>query len=714
MGDLPKKYKAAVYDEPGKISTKLVDLDMPEPGPGEVLVNLTHSGVCHSDLGIMTNTWKGLPFPTQPGQVGGHEGIGKVVKLGPGADLSNVKVGDRVGIKWISGICGSCPACLSGHDGVCFNQKVSGYYTPGTFQQYVTGPANYVTPIPDSLASDAAAPMLCAGVTVYSALRKSGAQAGDWVVLLGAGGGLGHLACQIASKGMGMRVIGIDAGNKKDFAKECGAEVFIDHTQGKAEEEVKAATGGLGAQAVLVLTAANGAYASGMGLLKFGGTLVCVGLPEGDLKPIATAFPQVMVAKEQKIVGVAVGNRREAIETLQFAERGVVKTHFRTEKMDKLNDIFHEMERGELKGRVVLDLQAALAEDLVVVGQDTSVPNVTVRDLGDCLGTALLADRDLLNPACDLLLRSESGASLPVTNVGGPNVAAVRSKVLGVDPRQRLVTETDVVEATHDLQGGKVVRQVELVGGIRGVEDEVERERVRLVPVLLAGHDELLGAHLQGVFLLAGGVRENVDFGSESHSPHDGKATKTQNGDLLAWTSTKSDEWAVHGKTSTHHGCGNRRRNALRDLESEVLVRSNVRGVATLREGAITVLCAESVDGIRAVVFLVGLAVGAGQVSLNLRTDTDTVTFLDGLHVLADPDSLANDLVADAERHRGVTPAAIDGVQVGSADTAALNGDIDIAARCFQSASYLLLLEVLPFLLVFNHEASGDERGCKG
>ena len=95
-----------------------------------------------------------------------------------------------------------------------------------------------------------------------------------------------------------------------------------------------------------------------MGLLKFGGTLVCVGLPEGDLKPIATAFPQVMVAKEQKIVGSAVGNRREAIETLEFAERGVVKTHFRTEKMDKLTDVFQEMEQGALKGRVVLDLTA--------------------------------------------------------------------------------------------------------------------------------------------------------------------------------------------------------------------------------------------------------------------------------------------------------------------------------------------------------------------
>lgn len=98
-------------------------------------------------------------------------------------------------------------------------------------------------------------------MTVYSALRKSTAQAGDWVVLLGAGGGLGHLATQMASKGMGMRVIGVDAGSKRDLAVECGAEVFIDHTQGKAEEEVMKATGGLGAQAVIVLTAANAAYA---------------------------------------------------------------------------------------------------------------------------------------------------------------------------------------------------------------------------------------------------------------------------------------------------------------------------------------------------------------------------------------------------------------------------------------------------------------------
>jgi len=358
MTDLPKKYKALVYDEPGKVSTKVVELDMPEPGPGEILVNISHSGVYHSDLGVMTNRWAGLPFPTQPGQVGGHEGVGKVVKLGPGAEASTVKLGDRVGIKWIAATCDSCPACLSGHDGVCFNQKVSGYYTPGTFQQYVLAPARYVTPIPDTLPSDMAAPLLCGGLTVVAALKKSTARAGDWVVLLGAGGGLGHLAVQIASKAYGLRVIAIDAGSKKDLAIECGAEVFIDHTQGEAQEEVMKATGGLGAQAVVVLTAANAAYASGMGMLKFGGTLVVVGVPEGELKPIATAYPQFLVGKAQSIVGVAVGDRKEAIETLQFAERGLVKTHFSTCKMEDMTSIFEKMDRGELQGRVVLDLSA--------------------------------------------------------------------------------------------------------------------------------------------------------------------------------------------------------------------------------------------------------------------------------------------------------------------------------------------------------------------
>lgn len=157
---------------------------------------------------------------------------------------------------------------------------------------------------------------------------------------------------------MGMRVIGVDHPSKKDLVLESGAEHFIDHTTSKdVGEDVKALTGGLGAHAVLVLTAANSAYASAMSVLKFGGTCVCVGLPEGDFKAIAGAIPQLLVAMEQKIVGSAVGDRKEAIETLELASRGIIKTHYRTAKMEELTEIFQEMDQGKIQGRVVLDLQ---------------------------------------------------------------------------------------------------------------------------------------------------------------------------------------------------------------------------------------------------------------------------------------------------------------------------------------------------------------------
>lgn len=213
-----------------------------------------------------------------------------------------------------------------------------------------------MTPIPDGLDSAEAAPMLCAGVTVYSALRKSGVQSGQWVALLGAGGGLGHLGVQIASKGMAMRVIGVDADEKKDLVLNSGAEYFVGLGVGDTAKEVKRLTGGLGVQACLVLTASNVAYASAPQMIKYGGCVVCVGLPEGDMKPIATAFPQLLIGRAQSIVGVAVGDRKEAIEVLEMARRGIVKTHFRVENMDKLTEIFQQMDAAKLQGRVVLDL----------------------------------------------------------------------------------------------------------------------------------------------------------------------------------------------------------------------------------------------------------------------------------------------------------------------------------------------------------------------
>lgn len=283
----------------------------------------------HFSHEIISNSWSWLPAPTQKGQVGGHEGVGKVAALGPGSESSGLKIGDRVGIKWMAATCGNCVPCLAGADACCTSGKISGYYTPGTFQQYALGPANYVTPIPEGLPSDAAAPMLCGGVTVYSALSKTGARPGDWVVIPGAGGGLGHLALQIGARAFGFRMIGIDMGEKEKLARDCGAEVFLDLSKYSRDDQgskklvadVKTAAGGVGAQAVVVCTASNVAYAQGLTFLRYRGTLVCVGVPEGEAQPIQTANPAALLAQELRIVGSAVGNRKDAIETLELAAR---------------------------------------------------------------------------------------------------------------------------------------------------------------------------------------------------------------------------------------------------------------------------------------------------------------------------------------------------------------------------------------------------------
>jgi propanol-preferring alcohol dehydrogenase len=199
--------------------------------------------------------------------------------------------------------------------------------------------------------------LLCAGVTVYSALRKTNAESGNWVIIMGAGGGLGHLAVQFSAKGMAHRVIGIDHSSKKDIVLESGAEHFVpvDGTDNMVEA-VQQLTNGLGAHAVVVCTANNAAYGESLNLLRFGGRVVCVGIPEGDVVPIKSASAGLMVGKCLQVVGSAVGTRKEAIETMDFAARGIIKTHFRTEKMEKLTEVFQEMHEQKLQGRVVLDL----------------------------------------------------------------------------------------------------------------------------------------------------------------------------------------------------------------------------------------------------------------------------------------------------------------------------------------------------------------------
>ncbi|ORY63858.1 alcohol dehydrogenase-like protein [Pseudomassariella vexata] len=369
--EIPLTHNAIIYTNPGTASLKITQVPTPSPGPGQVLIRLTHSGVCHSDHAVMTNSWRWLPGLTSHDQVGGHEGVGEVVKLGPdlvdsGYSKYNgpgIKIGDRVGIKWFASTCLHCLACMDSQEGSCFHPTISGYSVPGTFQEYVLAPANYVTPIPDGVPSDAAAPILCGGLTVYSAFHKARARAGEWVVISGAGGGLGSLACEIGSRGMGFRILGIDSAAKETLIRECGAEEFLpldkfsrdpEGDKAMANEVMRITEGG--AAAVLVCTSANAAYAQAVHFLRFCGTLVCVGITEGDEVPIRTVNPNMLIKLQLTVTASSVGNRKEAIEILNLVARGVVKPRFTLHKPAELGDIFARLEKGEILGRTVLSL----------------------------------------------------------------------------------------------------------------------------------------------------------------------------------------------------------------------------------------------------------------------------------------------------------------------------------------------------------------------
>jgi propanol-preferring alcohol dehydrogenase len=300
---VPNRAKAIIYSNPGTTATEIIDVDVPEPQAGEVLLNITHSGVCHTDCSIITNLLGRMPVKTEAGQIGGHEGIGIVVKLGPG--VVTHQLGDRVGVKWVASTCLTCEACLYGEESRCLKRKNSGFKHPGTFQQYLASDAQYVAPIPEGVDSAKVAPLLCGGVTVYVALQKAGLRPGQWVALSGAGGGLGSLAVQYA-KTMGFYVLAVDHGSKRDFCTQLGADAFIDFTKfddaGLIEETQKLTKGG--AHAILVCNSSAKAYHQALDLLRHGGTLVCVGLPEGNVEPIGGALPASMITRSLTIKGL--------------------------------------------------------------------------------------------------------------------------------------------------------------------------------------------------------------------------------------------------------------------------------------------------------------------------------------------------------------------------------------------------------------------------
>lgn len=333
--------QAAVVSEFNK-ELSLQSVPKPKPGPGQALVKIQACGVCHTDLHAAQGDWPVKPkLPLIPG----HEGVGIVEEIGEG--VTAVKVGDRVGIPWLYSACGECDYCLNGQETLCHDQENGGYSVDGAYAEYCLAAADYVAKIPESLSSVDAAPILCAGVTTYKALKVSGAKPGDWVAIYGIGG-LGHVALQYA-KAMGFNVIAVDIADEKlELAKELGADETINGLKEDPAEAIQSRVGGV--QAAISVAVTKIAFEQAYRSVKRGGTLVVVGLPNAEL-PIPI-FNTVLNGVSVK--GSIVGTRLDMKEALDFAARGKVKAQIETAPLSEVNNILDKMAQGKINGRIVL------------------------------------------------------------------------------------------------------------------------------------------------------------------------------------------------------------------------------------------------------------------------------------------------------------------------------------------------------------------------
>ncbi|EMD36521.1 hypothetical protein CERSUDRAFT_84712 [Gelatoporia subvermispora B] len=316
--------------------------------PGEVLVKLSYTGVCHSDLHFILGEYPPTSLPC----VAGHEGVGHVVSFGEHTIEAQFEVGDRVGVMLIAQTCKKCELCLRGDEHYCSEVKYLGLHQWGTFSEYVVTRSEYLVRIPEAVSSPAAAPILCAGFTVYSALKNSDSNAGEWIAISGAGGGLGHLAIQYANA-MGLRVIAIDSGeDKKSLCLSLGAEKWVDFkASNDVVADVRAAADGLGPHVALVAAGINLPYIQAAQYLRQTGRLLCIGLPSGN----AEGFSLVsVVVKGIKLIGSALGSRQEGVEALDFVARGKVRPHFEVYPHRDINTVLGKMNKGEIVGRAVL------------------------------------------------------------------------------------------------------------------------------------------------------------------------------------------------------------------------------------------------------------------------------------------------------------------------------------------------------------------------
>jgi propanol-preferring alcohol dehydrogenase len=323
---------------------RLEEVRVPLPGPGQILVKIAASGVCHTDLHAADGDW-----PVQPPLpfIPGHEGVGFVAAVGSG--VTRVKEGDRVGVPWLYSACGCCEHCLTGWETLCESQQNTGYSVNGAYAEYVLADPNYVGILPKNVGFTEISPILCAGVTVYKGLKVTGARPGQWVAISGIGG-LGHVAVQYA-RAMGLHVVAVDVDDAKlELARSLGASLCINAAREDPATVVQREIGG--AHGVLVTAVSTGAFNQAIGMARRRGTVALVGLPPGD-------FPTPIfdvVLKAISISGSIVGNRADLQEALDFAAEGLVKATVHSGKLENINQILEQLRAGKIEGRVVLEM----------------------------------------------------------------------------------------------------------------------------------------------------------------------------------------------------------------------------------------------------------------------------------------------------------------------------------------------------------------------
>ncbi len=323
-----------------KAPLRIEERPTPAPGPGQVLIRVKAAGVCHSDLHIIDGDWEDVALPRVPG----HEVAGYVEAVGP--QVAHLKVGDRVGMPWNYSACGHCDACIEGEEGICAEHESTGVTVDGGYAEYLLAPADYATPIPVTIPYEEAAPLFCAGVTVYRGLKAASPKPGERVVVHGVGG-LGHLAVQFARLA-GAHVIALTrSAEKAKAALEIGAHETLLMDQGDPVLTLRELGG---ADIILSSVISQNEVGRLFPALADRGRFVLLGAAPGTI----TLDPFDLIPKRTSLIGSAVGNRKELREVLALAAQGRIRARVEMYPLEQVNEALDRVRQGKARFRAVL------------------------------------------------------------------------------------------------------------------------------------------------------------------------------------------------------------------------------------------------------------------------------------------------------------------------------------------------------------------------